>query len=206
MTGDIRNSDRDQPPLPYAYVPYTRAVADAMAVFIRTDGEPTQIASAVREAVSRVDATQPVYAVRSMAQVLVDDNLAGLVLVRVLVGLALVAIALATSGVYAILSYAVGRRTSEIGVRIALGATRQQSVGLVVRDGLSYAVVGVTLGMLGAWGAARLSASQLFGVTPSDPATFLLSALVILFAVTAASWAPARAAARLSPLAAMRRD
>ena len=177
-----------------------------MAVFIRTDGEPTQIASAVREAVSRVDATQPVYAVRSMAQVLVDDNLAGLVLVRVLVGLALVAIALATSGVYAILSYAVGRRTSEIGVRIALGATRQQSVGLVVRDGLSYAVVGVTLGMLGAWGAARLSASQLFGVTPSDPATFLLSALVILFAVTAASWAPARAAARLSPLAAMRRD
>ena len=206
VTGNVRNSDLDQPSLPYVYLPYTLVSAESMSVFVRTEGDPTQMSSAVRRAIWSVDGDQPAYAVRSMEQVLINDNVAGLILIRVLVGLALLAVALATSGVYAVLSYSVGRRTAEIGIRMALGASRYRVVRLIVQDGLAYSVVGLVLGMLGAWGMARLSASQLYGVTAADPMTFTTSALGILGVVVLAGWLPARAAARLSPLIAIRRD
>ena len=141
-----------------------------------------------------------------MEQVLLDDDLAGLVLLRVLIGLAVLAVVLSASAVFAVLSFSVGRRTPEIGVRMALGATRREAVSLVVKDGLSYAAVGLGLGMLAAWGAAKLTASELYGVTPADPVTFVASALALMSAVVVASWIPARAASRLSPLLAIRNE
>ena len=134
-----------------------------------------------------------------MEQVLVDDVLGTLVLFRVLMGLALLAVCLAVSGVYAILSFIVGRRTAEIGLRLALGARPGDVVRLIVADGLAYGLVGVALGMGSAWAVVRLTASQLSDVTPADPTTFVGSAVLLTSLVILASWVPARAAARVSP-------
>ena len=206
VVGDVRNSDVDQPSLPQVYVPYTVAPGNAMAVFVRTEDDPLALSPDVRQAVWSVDPTLPVYAVRSMEQVLANDLGESVFFGTLLLALAIVAVGLAASGVYAVLSAVVGQRMPELGMRRALGAGRSQIVGLVVRDGLHYGVIGIGFGVLGALAAAHLVADGLYGVAPSDLLTYVGSVVVLLLTIAAAAWLPARAAAHLSPLVAIRRD
>ena len=206
VVGDMRNSDVDQPVVPQVYVPYTLAPGHAMAVLVRTEQDPLALAPDVRRAVWDLDPNLPAYGVRSMEQVLVDDLGDGVFLGALLIVLAVVAIGLAASGVYAVLSHVVGQRTAELGMRMALGAQPRRVVALVVSDGLRYGAIGLGVGLVGALAVGRLLEDQLYGVNTSDPATFVGSVLLLLVITVAASWLPARSAARLSPLVAIRME
>jgi ABC-type antimicrobial peptide transport system permease subunit len=113
---------------------------------------------------------------------------------------------LACIGVYGLLAYSVTARTREIGVRVALGATRRTVVWMIVRDGLAIGVPGVLIGALCAWAAARLVRAQLYGIGPGDPHTLVIAAAILLATVLASSWLPALRASRVAPIEALRQE
>jgi putative ABC transport system permease protein len=123
-----------------------------------------------------------------------------------LASFALVAVMLAAIGIYGLLAYVVTQRTAEIGVRLAMGATPRDVVGLFVREGAALTIVGVVAGLAGALAAARALTTLLFGVTATDPVTFIVVASVLMTVALAASYIPARRAARVDPMTALRAD
>jgi putative ABC transport system permease protein len=204
VAGDVRHRRLDEPPQPMLYRPFEQASSLTLAFLMRTAGSAPGLADAVSREVRAVDPTLPVYAPRTM-----DDLLAGAVaqrrfLMRVLILFGGAAIVLALVGIYGVISYAVAQRTREIGIRVAIGARRGQVLGLVLRQGLTHAGAGMAAGVVLAVGLARLLTSQLFGVEPFDPLTLgavlTLMALVALAAVAI----PARRAARVDPIVALR--
>jgi predicted permease len=173
---------------------------------LRTRGDPLALAAAIRSAVWNVDPNQPVSNVRAMETVL-DAELAGRNTQLTLVGaFAALALLLAAAGLFGVLSYAVQQRTAEIGLRMALGAQRAHIVRAVLRSALGLAAFGLGIGVIGALGAGRLVASFLFGVSPVDPATFAAVAGAILGVALLASYVPARRAATVDPMSALRTD
>jgi putative ABC transport system permease protein len=173
---------------------------------VRTAGEPQDLAAAVRQAIWSVDKDQPVWAVRSMEELLTRSRGPARAL-GVLVGLfALVALVLAVVGTYGVISYLAGQRTHEIGVRMALGARERDVLRLVMRQALRWAALGVGLGALCALGATRALDSLLFGVGTADPVTFLSVSLLLPAVLLLASLAPAWRAARLDPCRALRHE
>ncbi|HET7132643.1 MAG TPA: FtsX-like permease family protein, partial [Gammaproteobacteria bacterium] len=176
------------------------------SLVVRTQGDPLALAAPLRSAVWDVDPNQPVSGVRPMGDVF-DAELAGrntqLTLVGAFAGLALL---LAAAGLYGVLSYAVAQRTAEIGLRMALGAQRGNVVRSVVSSALSLAAVGLVLGVLVALAATRLIAAFLFGVASTDPASYTVVAGTIALVTVLASFVPARRAASVDPMAALRVD
>jgi putative ABC transport system permease protein len=173
---------------------------------IRTEGDPMALAGAVRSAVWDADPNQPVSSIRSMSDIF-DAELANRNMQMILVGtFAALALVLAAVGLYGVLAYVVAQRTSEIGVRIALGAQQRHVVGEVLRSALGLAVIGLLLGLACAFGATRLLASFLFGVSPLDPATFAAVPAILLVVTLLASYVPARRAASVDPMSALRTE
>jgi putative ABC transport system permease protein len=193
-------------PRPQAYIAYMQAPQIFTSVVVRTQRDPLAFGPLVREAIWRVDRDQPVWKIRSMES-LVDGTLGSK---RVLLGLvaafASVAVLLAGVGIYGVMSFAVTQRTHEVGVRMALGARGSEVLRLIVGQGLRLTGISLVIGLVASLGATRLLASQLFGVSPSDPLTF--AAVPVLLAVVAvvACYLPARRASRLDPLVALRRE
>jgi putative ABC transport system permease protein len=204
MVGDVRHDGLAAPAGPAMYVPATVFSRSTMKLFVRTQGDPMRLAPAVREAIASIDPAQPVSDVAALPAV-VAETVARPRLVASLVGLfgALAAL-LAALGLYGVVSYAVGERTHEIGIRMALGARRRSVLALVVGQGTALAAVGVVAGLLASLAAARLLRGLLFGVEPNDPATLAGAALLLLAAALAASWLPAYRAARVDPAEAIR--
>jgi putative ABC transport system permease protein len=201
IVGDIRHRALELPPLAAMYMP---AYPGSTNLVIRSKGDPTSLAAAVRKEVLQIDPNQPVANVRTMEQWL-ERAVAGPRYRTTLLGLfALVALALASTGIYGVMSYSVSQRTHEIGVRMALGARRLDVMRLVVRQGMTLVIVGVALGLGGAFALTRLMASLLFGITAKDPFTFVaVSALLTLIAFVAC-YLPARRATKVDPLVALR--
>jgi ABC-type antimicrobial peptide transport system permease subunit len=171
---------------------------------LRTSGEPLALAAAVRNAVWAVDPDQPVSRTRSMEEVF-DAELANRNTQLTLVGaFAVAALVLAAVGLYGVLSYGVVQRTSEIGLRIALGAQRSAVVRSVVRGGLVLAALGLVIGTLGALAVTRLLEAFLFSVSSTDPITFAAAAVLLLVVTGAAAYVPARRAASVDPMTALR--
>jgi len=173
---------------------------------VRAKGDPMALGKDVRDAIWRVDRDQPVWKIRTMES-LVDNALGSK---RVLLGLvgafATVAVLLAGVGIFGVMSFAVTQRTHEVGVRMALGAQGNEVLRLIVGQGLRLTFVALVIGLIAASGATRLLASQLFGVTPSDPVTFAAVPLVLGAVAVLACYLPARRASRLDPLVALRRE
>src|SRR5258705_2478763 len=170
IVGDIRHLALELPPLAAMYMP---AYPGSTNLVIRSKGDPASLAAAVRKEVLQIDSNQPVANVRTMEQWL-ERAVAGPRYRTTLLGLfALVALALASTGIYGVMSYSVSQRTHEIGVRMALGARRLDVMRLVVRQGMTLVIIGVALGLGGAFALTRLMASLLFGVTAKDPFTFV---------------------------------
>ena len=171
---------------------------------VKTDVEPSAPAAAVRGAVWEVDKDLPVSAVRTMEDVL-SESLArqrfSTILPGVFAGLALV---LAAVGIYGVMSYSVTQRTREIGIRMALGAQKSHVVKLTVGQGLRLVLGGVVIGLVGSLILTRLMSSLLFRVTATDPATMVTISLVLVGVALLASYLPARRAARVDPLVALR--
>jgi predicted permease len=208
VVGSVRQMGLDAAPFPEFYTPVEQDEVGFLApqyLVVRTEGDPLALAAAVRTAVRDVDPDQPVD-FRTMGDVF-DAQLANrttqLTLIAGLAGLALL---LASIGLYGVLSYTVARRSSEIGLRMALGARRTAVVGAVVRSALLMAVVGVALGLAGSYLLSRALASFLFGVSPTDPATFAGVATALVLVALLASYVPARRAAGVEPASALRME
>ncbi len=200
-----RGIDVDVKPAVYLVHPQSaQAWPVPSALVIRTAVEPHSIAASVRQAIWSIDKDQPVARVRTMQEV-IDTALAGpRQSSQILGGFAGVALLLACLGVYGVLSYAVTQRTSEIGLRMALGARPGDVVVMVAARGLTLVGAGVAIGVAASLASARLITAVLFGVKPNDPATLVAVSLTLLAVATAACLVPARRAAQVDPAVALR--
>jgi putative ABC transport system permease protein len=204
VVGDIKQHHLEQASKLAVYVPFLQDPWAFFALVVRTKLEPASAASAVEGAIHSVDADEPVYNVRSMRDV-EAASLSPQRLQIALIGLfAALALILACMGIYGVMAYSVAQRTSEIGVRMALGAQTGNVLGLVLGEGLRLALLGAAIGLAGSFFAARLLSGMLFGVTPSDPFTFASVAVVLVAVAMVACYVPARRATRVDPLVALR--
>src|SRR5438876_184270 len=186
------------------YLPQTQYPARAMNVVLRSGADPAALTSAVKQRIHELDSDLPLYNVRTMKQRL-DESLAQRRFAMLLLALfASVALALAAIGTYGVMAYLVNQGTREIGIRIALGATQRAIVRLIVLKGLALALCGVAIGTIGAFAISRLMRSLLFGVTPSDPFTFIMIAVLLTLITLLASYIPAHRAARIDPIVSLR--
>jgi putative ABC transport system permease protein len=202
VVGDIRHRALESQPFPAMYLP-TYATGRTNLV-IRTQGDPTSITTAVRKEVQALDPDQPVADVKTMEQ-WVETAVAGPRYRTLLLGLfALLALVLASTGIYGVMSYSVAQRTHEIGVRMALGARQLDVLKLVVRQGMGLVLIGVALGLVGAIALTRVMSSLLFGVGAKDPFTFAVVATLLSLVAFVACYIPARRASRVDPLVALR--
>jgi predicted permease len=180
--------------------------ADAVAVVLRTAGDPATVMGLVRRAVEQIDPREVIYGVQTMDEV-VAGSLAARRLSMILLGIfAALALVLSCVGIYGVIAYVVGQRTHEIGVRMALGAQRGDVMRLVLGEGAKMALVGVAAGIAAALGLTRLMDSELFGVTAQDPLTFAAVAMVLTLVALLACYVPARRAVRIDPMVALRHE
>ncbi len=206
VVADMRRTGFDAPVRYETFLPHTQRVVGYFTLVVRTAGDPLAAVPAVRAQVRSLDAEQPVFEVASMDQLLssmIAQRRFSMTLLGTFAGLALV---LGVVGVYGVTSYLVAQRTREVGVRLALGAQPAQVVGMVVRQGMVVAVIGLGVGLVGALVAGRLMTGLLYGVSPYDVATLVSVAAVIGVATLVANWLPALRAAHVDPLSALRTD
>jgi putative ABC transport system permease protein len=190
--------------LPYAQQAFAPPVELPLVLVVRTNGDPMGVAAAVRTAVRAVDADQPVGSVMPLREQLADVLVAERFSAVLIATLAAAGLLLAALGLYGVMAYTVGQRTGEIGLRMALGARPADVLRLVVGQGFGLVAAGLLLGIAGAWTLTRLLSSALYEVSPSDPATFAAVALVLAASALLACWLPARRAARIDPMSALR--
>jgi putative ABC transport system permease protein len=186
------------------YVSYLQAPWPAMSLVVRTVGEPMDVAPAVRGQLLSIDKDQPVYNVNSMERV-IADSVAQPRLTMILLGLfAVVALILAATGIYGVVSYSVAQRTQEIGLRMALGAQPIDILKLVIGQAMILAVIGILIGLGIAVAGTRLIASLLFEVGATDLITLIVTSLLLAAVTLLACFIPARRALKLDPLVAIR--
>ena len=206
VVGTVKHFRLSEDPLDQAYVPYQQRALIFTEAVVRATGDPGAIASAVRAAIWRVDRDQPVWRVRTMDRVLDDARGGPKFTVWLMTAFAALALVLAAIGVYGVMSYAVARRTQEVGIRMALGARRGQVLGMVLREGMLTIIIALIVGLATAAAATRLLSSQLFGVSATDPLTFAAVPVILAVVAVAACYLPARRASRVDPIVALRAD
>jgi ABC-type antimicrobial peptide transport system permease subunit len=194
-------------PTVYRVYEQSEQISDLNAgIVVRTAVDPESIVSAVRQTIWSLDSTQPIAHIRTM-DAMIDRQLSTSSQSAALLGaFAVLALVLASLGIYGVLSYAVAQRTNEIGVRMALGATSGEILRSFARRGLSLTVIGLVLGLVGAAGASRLLTSLLYGFRPGYAATAGIVSLILVTMAAAACLVPARRASRTDPMIALRQE
>jgi predicted permease len=208
VVADVHERGYELAMKPGVYVPITALDFDwgPDTLVIRTQGEPTALAPAVRRIVASIDPDQPISELRTMDEI-VDLNVADrqqqMTLLGAFAGLALV---LASIGLYGVLSYAVTQRSREIGLRMALGASASSVIRMIVARGLALTGLGLAIGLVAAWIATRAMKNLLYGVAATDPLTFGSVAALLAFIALIACYAPARRASRVDPIVVLREE
>ena len=201
---DVQHYGLETPMRPGLYTPIVQDPHGVMFVALHTSGDPTALVAPARAAVQAIDADLPLYEVRTMDEYL-RRSLSGRALYSWLLGVfSASALVLAIGGTYGVTSYLVTQRNREIGIRVALGARAINVVGAVMRSGMATVVLGLAVGLVAAFLAARFISSLLFGVSPRDPVVFLGVGLVLLVTSVVANLLPARRAARVAPMTSLR--
>ncbi len=209
VVADVKNAGLDKPTGTELYLPYRLLASPGFApragfLVVRAARDPLSMVRAVRAEIRALDAALPVAQVRTMDEVLAAARSRPRFLTLLLGLFSVVALALAAVGIYGVISYSVARRTSEIGIRMAMGARPDDILRMVLAQGLRLGAIGVAAGALGAIALTRLIRGLLFGVTAFDPWTFVSMAALLLAVTAAACWIPARRATRVDPMVALR--
>jgi putative ABC transport system permease protein len=206
VLGDVKNEKLSGDAVPEIYVPWLRHPWPYVRVAVRTSGPPAVYSQAVRKALAAVDPGQPVMEIRTMEDLL-DSASREQRMLMVLVGIfSVCAFAMAVVGLYGVVSYSVAQRTREMGVRVALGASEGDISRMVVRQAAILSGIGIVIGIAAALALTKSIAAELYGVSPADPISYLLSAVAFATVALAASLIPARRAARLNPVEALRTE
>lgn len=208
VVGDVKYSGLDSPPAPQLYVPYNLTDwlgwSRSMYLAIRTSGDPASLVPAVRQALASFDNEIPLANIATMDQLLDESVAEQRFRTWLLGGFAALALLLASVGIYAVMSYSVGQRTGEIGIRMALGARPLDILGLVLGQAAGLAGVGLLVGIVGAFALTRTMSGLLFSVSASDPMSFVVACLILVSVALLASFIPARRATKVNPVVALR--
>jgi putative ABC transport system permease protein len=189
------------------YIPHAQEASwNFMGLVVRTAGDPAAFANTLRHEVQAIDKDQPVYNVRPFDDVVMNALGTRRVSMQLFTVFAIAALLLAAVGIYGVMAYSVTQRTQEIGIRMALGAQKNDVLAMILRQGMMLAFIGIGVGLAGAFGLTRLIANLLFGVTASDPVTFAVTSLFLILVSLLACYLPARRAAKLDPAIALTRQ
>jgi predicted permease len=206
VVGDVKHSAPDEEAKAEIYFPMAQSTRRTMSLAVRASGDPMQIAAAVRGQIRAEDKEMPIFNLQMMEQ-LMDKSVAPRRFNMLLLGVfALVGLALACVGLYGVMSYTVTQRMREIGVRMALGAQTGDVLRLVIGEGMKLALIGALLGLGGALALTRLLKTLLFGVSATDPLTFIVIVALLTLVALLACWIPARLATKVDPMIALRHD
>jgi predicted permease len=207
VSADAKYSSLRMDPPPTIYIPYLQADdAESMTFELKTAASTESIVAEIRETVRSVDRDLPLLEVRTQTQQIEATLSQERVFATLTSGFGVLALILAGIGIYGIMAYTVSRRTNEIGIRMAVGAQSREVLAMVLRETSLLACLGVVVGLAAAVGLTRLVASTLYGLKPTDPVTFFGAALLLLIIAMAAGFAPARRAASVDPIHALRHE
>jgi len=203
--GDVRNFTLDEPPEPAMYWPVAQIRSTpSLAIVVRTQSDPAALGPAVRDAIAEIDQAQPIYDMQTLDQLVAKSLDQRRFTLTLMLLFGVIALVLSAIGIYGVMAFAVTQRTQEIGIRMALGASAVDVLKMVVGSGMFLAVIGVVVGLIGAFAVTRLMASLLFGVSPTDVVTFGLVTAGLLMVALLACYIPARRATKVDPLVALR--
>ena len=205
VVGDVRQYGLDREPTDEIYVPLTQAGFGG-SLLIRTAADPLSVAKIMREAIYEVDSDTAVDRVQTLEQVRSDAVASPRLTAMLLAMFAALALVITAAGIAGVMALSVNQRTHELGVRLALGATPGKVLGMVMRQGMSFVLVGLSVGVVGALLLGRLMSALLFAVEPTDPITFLAVALVLIAVAAAACFVPARRVTSIDPMLALRSE
>jgi putative ABC transport system permease protein len=206
VVGDVHHHGLDATPRPEMFIAYQQVPHGGMTLVVRSAGEPLALAGAIRREVNAVDPDQAVGEFSTLEELIsgtMADRRFNLALLASFAGIGLL---LAVTGIYAVMAYSVLRRTREIGIRVALGARRESVFRLVIGEGLVLALAGVAIGLVGSLLTTRALGGLLFNVQPTDPLTFAGMAAILIGVTLLACYLPARRAARVDPVVALRSE
>jgi putative ABC transport system permease protein len=206
VVGDMRRQGLEREALPQMFVPLAQSHPPSnMALFIRTSSDdPLAMAGALRGAARRVEKHAPIYGVVPLEQQLGTYLAQRRFQTSMLTGFSVVALLMAAVGIYGLIHYSIATRTREIGLRMAIGAQGGDIFRMVIGEGLTLSVMGLALGLVGAWWLGRTGSSLLFGVTATDPLTFMTASLLLTAVASAACYFPARRAMTVDPIVVLR--
>ncbi len=206
IVGDAKQETLAWDAEPTFYWPHSELAFPGMTLVIRTAGDPLNVAAAARGVIRSLDHDQPVAEVRTMESWLSESMGRARFNTVLLTVFAVVALILASVGIYGVMAYAVTQRTREIGIRMALGAQARDVLKIVIAQGMTLALIGIAIGLLSAFALTRWMETLLFGVRPTDPLTFMVIAVVLMMVALVACWIPARRATKVDPMVALRSE
>ena len=212
VAGDVRYRGRDLEPVPHVFVPYqqdpyrslTYTQQPYVSLVDRTAADPAKLIKAVQARIWAVDKDQPISNIQTMEHALSQSVANRRVYLLLLSVFAAIALLMATAGIYGLISYAVARRTQEMGIRVALGATVGQILALIIRQGMLLTLIGVVIGIAGSLVLTKVISGLLYGITPTDAPTFIGTALLFIAVAFVATYIPARRATTIDPTVALR--
>jgi predicted permease len=204
VVGGVRHDSLNSPPVPEVYVPFEQHMVGATSLVVRVKGDAAALAPAVRNAIWSIRRDVPVDEMRTMDAVLSGSLQRPRMILEILAFFAFTGLVFGAVGIYGVVAFGVEQRRRELGIRAALGADADNLVRLVVRSGLRFAGIGVLIGIPISVGLSSVMRGLVFGVTPTDPTSFVLGALVLLAVAVVASWVPARRASRVEPMEVLR--
>ena len=209
VVGDVRqraDGDAGKRPPAHVYIPHTQEPLQTVILVARADGSPGALATAMRRTLQSLDPDMPLYDVRTMDESIRRGMWENRVWMSMMAAFAALALIIAAIGIYGVMAYSVAQRTQEIGIRMALGAAQRDVRRLIVGQAVRLTVIGLGIGLAGAYALTRLMASLLFGVKPGDPPTFIGVTVILAASSLLAAWLPAERAARVDPMVALRTE